>query len=112
MATAPAPPKSPTLEEALGKVQLAQILGVHPRTIERRKTGAKRLPRLQAERQQKVERIWRQLLEIFEPPQAVSWLRSPVPVIDYRRPLDVMAEEGGLDRILDVVGRMSWGVCS
>jgi hypothetical protein len=30
-----------------------------------------------------------------------------------RRPLadrGAMAEEGGLDRVLDVVGRMSWGI--
>jgi len=32
-----------------------------------------------------------------------------VPVLQDRRPRDVMAEDGGLDRVLEVVGRMSWG---
>jgi len=29
-----------------------------------------------------------------------------------RDPLDVMAEDGGLDRVLDVIGRMNWGIVS
>ncbi|MBV8903624.1 MAG: DUF2384 domain-containing protein [Acidobacteriia bacterium] len=33
-----------------------------------------------------------------------------MPVLENRRPVDVMAEEGGLDRIREVVGRMSWGI--
>jgi uncharacterized protein (DUF2384 family) len=37
-------------------------------------------------------------------------VEHPVPVLDNRMPVEVMAEDGGLDRVLDVVGRMSWGI--
>jgi uncharacterized protein (DUF2384 family) len=30
--------------------------------------------------------------------------------LDNRRPVEVMTEDGGLDRVLETVGRMSWGI--
>lgn len=98
------------MENALGSAQVARILGVHPRTIQRRKAANKRPALLQAQRQDKLGRIWRELLEIFDPAEAVKWLRDPVPALDYRPPLEVMADDGGLDRVLEVIGRMSWGL--
>src|SRR5207245_679201 len=67
---------------------------------------------LETQRKEKLHRIWKQLLEIYNPENALLWLESSVPVLGYRRPVDIMAEDGGLDRVLDVVGRMSWGIPS
>ena len=108
-------PHAPDLsvEDALGVPEVARILGVHPRTIERRRGAAQgaRSPRpLEAQREEKLHRIWRELAALFTPENAIYWLQHPVPVLESRRPLDVMAEDGGLDRVLDVVGRMSWGI--
>ena len=101
---------SPSVEEALGIARVAALLGVHPRTVERRHMSGKKLRPLEAQREAKLRRIWKELVDLFTTENAVRWLEGPVPVLEGRRPLDVMAEEGGLDRILDVIGRMSWGL--
>jgi putative toxin-antitoxin system antitoxin component (TIGR02293 family) len=109
MASLPRPPDT-SVEDALGVAEVANILGVHPRTIERRRIARKPQRPLEAQREEKLNRIWRELNALFTAEDALSWLRHPVPVLDNRRPLDVMAEDGGLDRVLDVIGRMSWGI--
>ncbi len=63
-----------------------------------------------AQRQEKLRRIWRELLRVFTRENAVSWLKHPMLVLENRRPIEVMAEDGGLDRVLEVVGRMTWGI--
>ncbi|MBI3695982.1 MAG: DUF2384 domain-containing protein [Acidobacteria bacterium] len=105
-------PRLTSLEETLGVSRVAEILGVHPRTIERRRAAGKRLRPLEAQREEKLRRIWRELVRLFTPENAVRWLTTPVPALENRPPLDLMAEDGGLDRILDTIGRMSWGLPS
>jgi putative toxin-antitoxin system antitoxin component (TIGR02293 family) len=109
MASLPLHP-DPSVEDALGVGEVARILGVHPRTVERRRAAHKQVRPLEAQREEKLHRIWRDLIALFTPENAVYWLRHPLPVLENRRPLDVMAEDGGLDRVLDVIGRMSWGI--
>jgi putative toxin-antitoxin system antitoxin component (TIGR02293 family) len=99
-----------SVEDALGLAEVAHILGVHPRTVERRRATRRALRPLEAQREEKLHRIWRELLGLFTPENAIYWLKHPVPVLENRRPLKVMAEDGGLDRVLEVVGRMSWGI--
>ena len=99
-----------SVEEALGVAEVARILGVHPRTIERRR-GVRKTPRpLEAQREEKLHRIWRELTGLFTTENALYWLKHPVPVLEDRCPVDVMSEDGGLDRVLEVIGRMSWGI--
>lgn len=104
--------RQPTIEKALGSAQVAEILGVHPRTVHRRRAARAKLRPLEAQREEKLRLIWRELLELFSTDNAVRWLTTPLPVLQNRRPLEVMAEEGGLDRVRDVIGRMSWGISS
>ncbi len=101
---------SPSVEQALGVAEVARILGVHPRTVERRQAMRKAPRPLEAQREEKLHRVWRELTELFTVENAVHWLKQPLPVLENRRPLDVMADDGGLDRVLDVIGRMSWGI--
>jgi putative toxin-antitoxin system antitoxin component (TIGR02293 family) len=99
-----------SVEDALGLTEVARILGVHPRTIERGR-GMRTAPRpLEAQRAEKLHRIWHELVGLFTPENAIYWLKHPVPVLENRRPVEVMAEDGGLDRVLEVIGRMSWGI--
>ena len=103
-------PRNLTVEEALGVAEVARILGVHPRTVERRR-GPRKIPRpLEMQREEKLHRIWRELAALFTTENALFWLTHPVPVLEDRRPVDVMAEDGGLDRVLAAIGRMSWGI--
>ena len=109
MASISHPPEF-SVEDALGATEVARILGVHPRTIERRRAMHKTPRPLEVQREEKLHRIWRELIGLFTPANAIYWLKHPVPVLENRRPVDVMADDGGLDRVLEVVGRMSWGI--
>jgi putative toxin-antitoxin system antitoxin component (TIGR02293 family) len=99
-----------SVEEALGMVVVAHILGVHPRTIERRRVTRKALRPIEAQREEKLHRIWRELILLFTPENAIYWVKHPLPVLENRPPVEVMAEDGGLDRVLEAIGRMSWGI--
>ena len=99
-----------SVQEALGLAEVARILGVHPRTIERRRGPHKTQRPLEAQREEKLYRIWHELIDLFTPENAIYWLKHPVPVLENRRPVEVMTEDGGLDRVIEVVGRMSWGI--
>jgi putative toxin-antitoxin system antitoxin component (TIGR02293 family) len=112
MASLPSLPSTANLsvEDVLGLAEVARILGVHPRTIERRRGTGKTLRPLEAQREEKLYRIWRELIDLFTPENAIYWLKHPVPVLENRRPVEVMTEDGGLDRVIEVVGRMSWGI--
>lgn len=100
---------APSVEDVLGPNVIAAILGLHPRTIQRRSTSPVRSA-LQAEREKKLHEIWSELLTSYSPENAIRWLNSEVPALGFRLPLSVMAEDGGLDRVLQTVGRMSWGI--
>ncbi len=103
-------PRNLTVKEALGVAEVARILGVHPRTVERRRGTLKVARPLETQREEKLHRIWRELIGLFTTENAIYWLTHPVPVLEERRPVDVMAEDGGLDRVLETIGRMSWGI--
>ena len=56
-----------SVEDALGAAEVARILGVHPRTIERRRVARKAPRPLEAQRTEKLESIWQDLLGLFTP---------------------------------------------
>ncbi|HXM41296.1 MAG TPA: MbcA/ParS/Xre antitoxin family protein [Bryobacteraceae bacterium] len=99
-----------TVEEALGAAGVARILGMHRRTVERRRRTPKAPRPLDVQREEKLHRIWRELTALFTTESAIHWMTHPVPALEDRRPIDLMAEDGGLDRVLEAIGRMSWGI--
>jgi putative toxin-antitoxin system antitoxin component (TIGR02293 family) len=101
-----------SIEQAIGVAEVARILGVHARTMERRRVSGRTPRPLEIQREAKLRRIWRELTTIFTPENAAAWLKNPVPALENRSPVDIMAEDGGLDRVLDVIGRMTWGIPS
>ena len=48
------------------------LLGVHPRTVERRRAAVRRLSPLETQRKEKLHRIWKQLLELYNPENALQ----------------------------------------
>src|SRR5579862_7770522 len=97
------PPARTDIEAVLSPAEVGRILGVHARTVQRRRATAHTPSPLEAQRREKLHRIWKQLLELYTPENAFRWLRSAVPALGDQRPLDIMAEDGGLDRVLDAV---------
>ena len=78
MASLPRTP-NPSVEQALGTAEVARILGVHPRTIERRRAARKAPRPLEARREEKLHRIWSELTGLFTPENAVYWLKHRSP---------------------------------
>ena len=64
------------VEGALGSATVARVLGVHPRTLARRSVAKQNLRPLDAQRQDKLVRIWRELHEIFTDENARRWLEE------------------------------------
>jgi putative toxin-antitoxin system antitoxin component (TIGR02293 family) len=100
----------PKIEDELSTSELARILGILPGTLERRRKTGGASRSLESQREQKFHRIWKELTLLFTPADAVRWLKTPSPVLDHSSPIEIMAEDGGLDRVLDMVGRMSSGI--
>jgi putative toxin-antitoxin system antitoxin component (TIGR02293 family) len=97
----------PTVEQALGLARVGRILGVSQRGA-----GRSRRTPIEAQREAKLREIWHDLLQLFTVENAIRWIECPIPVLGNRRPLDVMMEDGGLDRVRDTLGRMAWGISS
>ncbi len=83
------------VEKALGPGVATQIIG----------TGAQ-----SAARSEKLRCVWEGLLDTYNPEQAAAWLRTPIPALGNRRPVDVMLEPDGLDRVIESVTRLTWGI--
>jgi uncharacterized protein (DUF2384 family) len=83
------------VEKALGSEVVSQIVGEGP---------------LGGARSEKLRCIWEGLLDTRSPQQATEWLQSSAPALHNRRPLDIMLETDGLDRVLELVTRLTWGL--
>ncbi len=84
-----------TVEKALGPDEIAQIVGA----------GS-----LSGVRTEKLRCIWEGLLDTYTPQQAAAWLQTAAPALRNRRPVDIMREPDGLDRVLELVTRLTWGL--
>ncbi|HXM40881.1 MAG TPA: antitoxin Xre/MbcA/ParS toxin-binding domain-containing protein [Bryobacteraceae bacterium] len=60
--------------------------------------------------EEKLRRIWRDLIDLFTAENEIYRLTHPAPAVDDGWPVDLMAEDGGLDRVLEAIGRMRWGI--
>jgi uncharacterized protein (DUF2384 family) len=83
------------LEKALSPEDVARIVGAGPQAPERR---------------EKLRCIWDGLLDLYDPRQAVDWLQTALPAFNDRSPIEIMCEQAGLDRVLDFISRMTWGL--
>lgn len=86
--------RNAAVENSIGRELAARIVGAGP---------------LSGERSEKLRCVWEGLLDLYDQRQAAAWLNTAVPALE-NRPLDLMCEEGGLDRVLDLVTRMTWGL--
>ena len=88
---------------------LAQITGSTPRSVSRW-AAAKATPRRDAEdRLLELKAVVYQLRTVLRDEPARLWLRSPNPDLDWRKPLELIAE-GGYRRVIGTVLAMAEGV--
>jgi len=83
------------IETLLGSAEVGRILGVHSSTVQRRRASGRKPSPFESQRREKLHRIWEQLLVIYTPDHAIDWLHSTMPALGEKRPLDIMAEDGG-----------------
>jgi hypothetical protein len=85
----------------LGERDIARLTAKEMRTVRRWLSGA--LPNGDsAERIDELRVIVTVLGQLLAPTSIVAWLRNRNAALDYQRPLDVLAQPGGFDMVLDV----------
>jgi uncharacterized protein (DUF2384 family) len=87
--------QQPKLEKVLGREVIARIVGEGPSV---------------AERGEKLRCVWENLLDLYDARRAVQWLQSPASGLAGRSPLQVLPDPDGLDRVLEAISRLTWGL--
>lgn len=105
-----------TLEKSLDvkPAQMARILGISPKTLERYKADAhKKLSPAVSERIMRIATLKERALEVFdEEVKANGWLRSPTIALGWRAPIDIMPFNLGIDLVMNELGRIEHGIVS
>lgn len=93
--------------------RIAHLLQIAPRTLARRKQEGTLKPD-ESERVDRIDRIYRLAIELFEgdKSQAVIWLKQPNRGLDNRPPLDFARTEIGAREVENLIGRLEHGVFS
>lgn len=90
--------------------RLAQVVGIAPRTLHRRKQAGRFDP-FESERVVRIQRLYRRALEVFEDEGAVKiWFISPALALDGATPLDYADTEAGAREVENVLYRIEDGV--
>ncbi len=97
----------------LSRSDLADLVKVKPRTLDRRKKEDHLLPE-ESDRLLRVSRVFGKALELFEgdPKAAREWLSSPQTALGGAVPLDIAKTDIGAREVEALVGRLEHGVFS
>jgi hypothetical protein len=89
-----------TLRDQIGLSErdIAQVTGAHVRSVRRWLSGTDPHQGT-AERIDDLRTIVTDLGQMLPPESIVAWMRNRNPMLDRRRPLDVLAEDGGYDLV-------------
>lgn len=92
----------------LGKYELAELLKLNPRTLQRRST----LHGDEAERLLRVYRIFEEATEMCRGDQddARHWMNAPAVALGGHRPIELLDTEIGAAQVLNIIRAVTWGV--
>ena len=93
--------------------RIAHLVQIAPRTLARRKQEGT-LKSDESERVDRIDRIFRLAVELFEGDknEAVKWLKEPNRGLANRPPLDFSRTEIGAREVENLIGRLEYGVFS
>lgn len=90
---------------------LADIIGVGTRTVVRWEHNESYPHQLAIEKLRKIEELIQKLSEVFEPEQAIEWLKTPNQALGGRTPLkEIMYNGKGIEEIINLLGTIEWGI--
>jgi transcriptional regulator with XRE-family HTH domain len=96
--------------DALGLTyrQLAAAIGADESTLHRWRSGESEPRSIFLSRMDALHEFQQELLDVVPPGKAREWLRTSVPVLDGRRPVDLL-EEGRIETLTRLLMRMNLG---
>lgn len=100
------------LREGLGLTQeeLARLIGVSGRTVSRWETGDSEPTALALKGIRRWQRVLARLQEIFKPEAVPRWLHLPNESLGGKTPFEVACTLNGEEEILNLAGRIEWGI--
>lgn len=101
-----------SLQSVLGlsTTELADVVGIPPRTLQRRKEDG-RLTKEESDRLDRVRQLVRQAVEVLESQEAArDWLRRPQIALAGFVPLELADTGAGIREVEQLLGRLDYGV--
>jgi putative toxin-antitoxin system antitoxin component (TIGR02293 family) len=91
--------------------QLASIVAISPRTLQRRRAKAKpTLDRVESDRIARVARLYALAADVLQSDDAArTWMLAPNRSLDGARPFDLLETEGEAREVEDTLGRIRHG---
>ena len=91
--------------------EIALIIGIPARTLARRRVAGKLAPD-ESERLLRIATVFEKAVGLFEGdvPAALAWLRTPRKALGQKSPWSYARSELGAREVLDLIGRLEYGV--
>ncbi|MDO3376855.1 type II RES/Xre toxin-antitoxin system antitoxin [Geoalkalibacter halelectricus] len=91
---------------------LAEILPVSPRTLQRYSASKVRLlPKELSDHMLQIAKVYVRALEVFEDEErALAWLHAPIMSLGGKVPLSLLDTSAGVDLVMTTLGRIEYGV--
>lgn len=92
----------------IGKYELAELLKLNPRTLQRRKT----LHGEEAERLLRVYRVFEEAVAMCrgDRDEARHWMSAPAVALAGQSPIELLDTEIGAGQVLNIIRAVSWGI--
>lgn len=95
--------------EIVDTPDIARVLGTTPRSVARWTTAGAMPRRSNEERLLELKAVVDTLRQVLRDESARLWLRSPVPALDYDKPIDLI-EQGEYRRVIGAILALAEGV--
>jgi putative toxin-antitoxin system antitoxin component (TIGR02293 family) len=93
--------------------ETAKMIGVSTKTLQRKIEKNTPLTQVEGDRLYRVVEIFTFALDVFRDFRAVrDWIESPQPVLGGSLPRDLMRSAAGAEEVMNLLGRIKYGVIS
>ena len=90
--------------------QVGELLGIHPRTLQRRQESGS-LEEAELLKAQMLDETFGLATKVFhDADQARNWLFSEIATLDFGRPVDLLKTIQGYERVKQLLGQIAFGV--